>query len=480
MKRKILLAVLFGCLVLSTYSQDKWDLQRCVNYAVANNISIKQADIQARIAELNFKQSKLVQYPTLNASANTGLSSGRSISPTTNEFTTDQLLNGGFNVQTGANIFNWFSQRNTIVGNRIESEAANVNVERAKNDISLNVAQSYLLTVVSQEQVRVAEVAVLQTLQNLDNTKKRVEAGALPELNLAELEAQLARDSASWWTAIGTVQQNTLQLKALLALDASTPFAVDLPPLDKIPVLSLAELEPEAVYQLALQNFPQYKFDNLRVEAARSFAKAAKGQMYPTLSIGGGLGSNYTNNKIPNVIQLPTGTFQPTPAKVNVGGTDYSVLTPNFNTSITTYRIPVGTQLSDNFRQNVGLQLSIPIFNGGSSRIAWQRAKYNTTSLELVKTQDMLVLKQNIYTAHNDALVSTQKFMTGKKSVTTAEKAYNFAQKRYDQGLLSTIDLLTNQNNLNRARVELLLAQVDYVFRLKLLEFYKGQGLKLR
>jgi outer membrane protein len=479
MRPKILTAFFLSLITISVFAQDKWDLQRCVNYAIANNISVKQADIQARIAGLTLKQSRLAQYPTLNASVSSGINSGRSISPTTNEFTTEQLLQGSFNLQTGANLFNWFSQRNTIAGNRLEAEAAAINIDRARNDISLNVAQFYLQTVVSQEQIRVAEVAILQTTQNLDNTRKRVEAGALPELNLAELEAQLARDSASWWTAVGTVTQNVLQLKALLALDAAVPFEVDLPPLERIPVLSLAELEPEAVFQLALTNFPQQKYDNTRIEAAKKFEKAAKGQMFPTLSIGGGLGSSYANNTFVDVQNI-VGGYGPTTAKVNVGGVDYVVQAPTVTSSLRTYKNPIGTQLSDNFRQNVGLQLNIPVFNAGSSRIAWQRAKLNIASLELVRDQDLLTLKQNIYTAHNDAVVSTQKFMTGKKSVATAEKAYFFAQKRYEQGLLSTIDLLTNQNNLTRAKVELLLAQVDYVFRLKLLEFYKGQGLKLQ
>ncbi len=134
-------------------------------------------------------------------------------------------------------------------------------------------------------------------------------------------------------------------------------------------------------------------------------------------------------------------------------------------------------QFSDNFRQNIGLQLTIPLFNNGVARTNWQKSKLNVTSLELQKDLDLLNLKQDIYTAYNDASTAIQKYYAGVKRVQTAEKAYNFAQKRYDLGLLPTIDLLTNQNNLNRARVELAQAQVDYVFKLKLLEFYKGKGI---
>lgn len=119
------------------------------------------------------------------------------------------------------------------------------------------------------------------------------------------------------------------------------------------------------------------------------------------------------------------------------------------------------------------------MFNNGFARTAWLRSKLNVSSLQLQKDLDLLNLKQDIYTAYNDASTAIRKYAAGVKSVQTAEKAYNFAQKRYDLGLLSTIDLLTNQNNLNRARVELAQSHVDYVFRLKLLEFYKGQGIKV-
>nr|MBA4167546.1 TolC family protein [Chitinophagaceae bacterium] len=205
----------------------------------------------------------------------------------------------------------------------------------------------------------------------------------------------------------------------------------------------------------------------------------ARGQMLPTLSAFAGLGTNYANNKIPSVVNTPTGRLDTTGAKVLFNGTLYDVLSPGFNSIITSSRVPYNTQISDNFRQNVGVQVNIPLFNNGVARIAWQRSKLNVSSLQLVKDQALLTLKQDIYTAYNDAATAIQKYSAGKKSVETAEKAYSYAQKRYELGLLSTIDLLTNQNNLNRARVQLAQAHVDYVFRSKLLEFYKGQGLKL-
>jgi outer membrane protein len=476
MRVYIVVALLF-LISINARAQDTWNLKRAVEYALANNISVKQADIQARIAALNLKQSRLMQVPTANVSGSTGINAGRSIDPTTNLFTNTQLFSTGFSLSSGVTLFNFFSVRNNIEGNRFDNEAARANVDKIRNDIALNVATAYLQVLVSEEQENIAKLAVQLTLQNFDNTKKRVEAGVLPELNLAELEAQLALDSSNLITAANTVKQNILQLKAILNVDAGQGFIVETPPLEKIPVLTLNELQPEFVYNEAVKNLPQQKVNDLKIKAAEKYVLSARGQMYPTVSLFAGMGTNYANNKIPSVLQVPTGQLDTTGAKVNVNGTLYDVVSPGFRNVITTSTTPFGTQLSDNFRQNVGLQVNIPLFNNGVARTNWQKSRLNVNALQLQKEQDLLNLKQDIYTAYNDASTAIQKYYAGIKSVQTAEKAYNYAQKRYDVGLLPTLDLLTNQNNLNRARVQLAQAQVDYIFRLKLLEFYKGKGI---
>lgn len=482
MQFKITLAVI---LLLSfagkSFGQDKWDLQRAVEYALANNISVKQADVQARLTALSLNQAKLYQLPTANISASGGVYGGRSIDPTTNLFTNQQILSSSFSLSTGMTLFNFFSIKNNIAGNRFDNAAAEANYQKVKNDVALNVATAYLQVLVAYEQQHIAEVAVQQTLSNVDNTRKRVEAGALPELNLAELEAQLARDSTTLISQQAAVRTYILQLKAILNQDAATPFEVATPPLDQIPVEPLAELQPETVYQLALQNLPQQKVSNLKIEAARKYADAARGQMYPSLGLFAGLGSQYSNNKqIRYSEPVFFDEYLPTNSKVVVNGQDIPVLQQKYNVPTSVYRDPFGLQIGDNFRQNIGLNLNIPLFNNGQARTAWQRSQLNITTLSLQRDQELLTLKQNIYTAYNDAVSAVQRFNSGKKAVATAEKAYEYAQKRYDLGLLSTIDLLTNQNNLNRSKVELAQAQVDYVFRMKLLEFYKGQGMKLR
>lgn len=478
--RKLLLLIGLIALLSPAMAQEKWTLRQCVEYALANNVSVKQSDVQARLAELTYKQSKLQQYPNASVSGNIGLSSGRNVDPSTNAVIRDPVLFSGINFNTSANIFNFFSQRNNIAGNELEWQASKAGVDKLKNDIALNVASAYLLVLVSQEQANVAAVTLQQSQQNRNNIRRRVDVGNLPELNFLEADAQVARDSATFLTARATVQQNLLQLKAVLNLDAATPFAIELPPLDQIPVEPIAELQPETVYNLALANLPQQRVNDLRIQAARKFIESARGAMYPSISAFGGLSTQYAKVKLfRQGTPIPLGSNTPTGAFVTVAGTQYDVLIPNFQPTFTGYRVPFGEQFGDNFGQNVGLSLNVPLFNGGAARTAWKRSKLTLENLQLQKLSDNQTLKQDIYRAYNDAVSALERFNASTKTIQTAERAFDFSQKRFDVGLQSTIEYLTNQNNLFRARIERLQAQVEYVFRLKVLEFYKGQGVKL-
>jgi outer membrane protein len=444
---------------------------------MANNISVKQQDIQARLASLTYNQSKLSQYPSLNLSSNLGMSTGRSIDRTTNQFTTESVFYNSFSLQTNADVFNFFSRRNTIAANRYELQASEAAVEKLKNDISLNVAGSYLQVLLNREQIAISRVQYQQTAAQLENTRKLVRAGSVPELNAVQLEAQLAMDSSNVVSARGTEAQSLLFLKALLSLDAGTPFDIVTPPVEMIPLEPLSELQPEAVYQLALQNLPQQRVNALRLQAAQKSAEAARGAMLPTLSVGGNLRTDYSTNK--TNARLINTTFDGFREIGVVKGTTDTVLSPVFTPHYQFFSDPYTRQLRNNFGNGVGLSVSVPIFNGGSARTSWERAKLNTKNYELQTQADNLTLKQDIYKAYTDAITSLEKFNAATKSVETAERAADFANKRYGIGLLSTIELLQTQSNLYRARLERTLAQYDYVFKMKVLEFYRGQGLKL-
>ena len=475
--RKSIYTALLCCFIYQAVSaQQKWDLKSVVEYAMANNISVKLSDVQAKVAALSLKQSKLSQFPNANFSSNAGYSSGSNQDPTTFSRITETYFSAGLQLQSSADIFNFFSKRNTIAGNEWELKAARTNVDKLKNDIALTAANAYLQVLLAKEQEKITLVQLKQTEAQLANTRKLVDAGALPELNASQLEAQLAVDSGNYISAKGNVTLNILTLKSYMSIDAAAPFEVDTPPVELIPVEPMADLLPDNVYKLAIANQPLQRYNDFRLKAAEKFRRAARGAQFPTLSAYGSLGSNY-NNKAQEITSVTP--FTVPIGNVIVGGTNYSVLPLEPFNKYTYGNTSFSNQLSDNFRQSIGLSLNIPIFNSYNLRTQYLRSKLNINTLQLQKEQDDQKLKQDIYQAYTAALTALEKFNASKKAVEAAERTYQFAGKRFDVGLLGTFDLLTTQNNVLRAKLEYSINHFDYVFKMKVLEFYKGQGLKL-
>lgn len=467
-------------------AQEKWDLKKSVEYAWSHNVTVKQANIQAGIDSLTLRQSTLSQFPFASANSNLGLQFGRSIDPTTNQFTTTQLLFQQYNFQANITIFSWNNIKNNILASRYGAAASRMDIEKSKNDLALNVASNYLQALLAMEQIHVAEAQIQQTQGQLLDTRKRVDAGSLPELNAVQLEAQLATDSSNLITAKANAEQNILTLKALLYLDAATPFELDAPPVDRIPVDPIAELQPDFVFNMAMKFQPAQKSNELRIKSLEAAIKASHALMYPTLSAFGGLGSRFStpSKEITNVTfqgYLPANPGGPV---VNVAGTNYPVLSPDINYTQSSKSFGrlwngYGTQLSNNFSQNVGLQLNVPIFNAGQANINYQKTKLNLRNAVVTREQIDQTLKQNIYQAYNSAVAALQKYNATQSTVAATQKAFDFATKRYNLGLLSTLDLITSQTNVTKAKLDLLTSHYDYVFKMKVLEFYKGQGIRL-
>lgn len=480
MRISIIILLLFAA--ISTKGQQKWSLRDCVQYAMEHNRGIKRSDIQATVAAINYKQSRLSRIPSLNFSSNYGYSFGKSENPSTGILENQNYFSVNMNLQSSALIFNWFSKKNTILANEWYAAAAKAGVEKTKDDIALQVANAYLQVLLALEQLKIVGIQIQQTTSQLEIVQSRVDAGDLPILNVTEMEAQLANDSASYISARGNIEQSVLALKAVMYLDAAEPFEIEVPPLEEIPIASISELQPEVVYQMALENLPLQRMNEYNLMGATKSALAAKGAMYPSLSAYAGLGTTYGYFRSPMYDQVFTG-YAPSGLVIPDGSGGYTdVQRPVYTAGSKTGYItgdPLGTQFNNNFGQQIGISLSIPIFNGWSARANYKRAKWNVKDLEYQVQIDKQTLKQNIYQAYTAALVAKEKFASSEKAVKAAEKTYDFSTRRYNVGMLSTLEQLTNQNNLFRARLQFVINQFDYIFKMKLLEYYKGEGLTL-
>ena len=480
---KNLLCIPLFFLVLPANSQKKWSLSECVQYASENNISIKQTALQADLAAIDYKQSKLSQIPSLNFSNSDGWRFGKSQNPSTGILENQNYFTVGLNLQSSAEIFNWFSKKNTILANQWSLEASKAAVDKLKNDIALSVANAYLQILLMREQENIARIQVQQSRAQLDIVNKQVNAGVLPELNAVELEAQLANDTSNLITASGNVTQAKYALMAYLNIDAGEPFDIEEPPIDKIPLKPIGELQPEDVYASALMNLPEQKMNEFNIKAAEKNSLAARGALYPSISAFAGLSNSYGYSQTPYYTQIPNGFKSSGLVVTDAMGNilPYDVQQPAFINGQRKYITSpsFGNQFRDNFGQTIGISISVPLFNGWQAKANYQRSKINIKNVEYQKELDNKTLKQNIYQAYNSAVVALQKFTSAGKAVESAQRSYDFTLKRYNVGMLSTLELITNQNNLFTAKLQYVLNQFDYVFKMKVLEFYKGQGVQL-
>jgi len=465
----------------ATYAQpgknmdNVWSLQRCVQYAIDHNITIKQDSLTAQLAKHALFQSRMTQLPSLSANGNYGKDFGRSINPTTNQF-----VDAGYNYLTAsANgnllLFGWMQVRNTVAKNRYTLEASLADLDQIKDDISLNVANSFLTTLLAQEQVNISRNQVDLSKAQLDQTRAFADAGRLPELNVAQLESQLATDSSNLINSIANYNSAILDLKSLLNLDFSVPFSIQIPDVEVGEQIMVSNTAPETVYESARTHFGSIKGSKLRVNAAEKGLAAAKGGLYPQLSLGYQMGTSFASNYV---------SYQPTnqimglsPIGIVNNPTHDTVYQPVYN--ILTPTVPFGTQLNNNIRQSVFLNMNIPIFNGWQSQYAVRQAKINLQQQHWNEYNAELTLKQNVYKAHNNALSSIQKYHAAKRADDAAKRALDFARKRYDLGLTSTVDLLVTQNSEFAAAANLVSAKYDLIFKLKVIDYYLGKELKL-
>jgi outer membrane protein len=273
------------------------------------------------------------------------------------------------------------------------------------------------------ETVEINAVALAQTASQLQNTRKLVDAGTLPELNAAELEAQLARDSATQVSSQTQVQLNLLVLKAYLNLPADTTFEIDAPSVDRIPLDNILELTPASVYEMAMNTQPQIKMNNLRLQARQKAYEASRGRLYPTFSAFGQLGTNYFSPfKITSVV--PQG-YQQSNAFALDGANQYPIYTQSFGTATTKNTFGglwknYWSSLSNQFGQSIGIAVNVPIFNGWSARANVERAKLDIKNQELLVEQERLRLKQDVYSAYNQAYGAFQTFLAREKAEKTA------------------------------------------------------------
>jgi outer membrane protein len=465
----------FGLFILlegQSHGQQPWTLQQCIDQALQHNIQIRQSSLNNDLNKIQVTQNTASMFPGINGSATQNYYYGRSIDPYTNTFTTSQVRSNSFSLSGSIPLFEGFQIQNSLKESKLNYLASQNDLKKIQNDISLNVVSAYLQILYSEELMKNAEERVNSSTLQRDRLKRMYELGSVSKGNYLDLESQLAADEVSMVQARSQYDQSVLTLTQLLELDSTAGFSI-LRPEIILPVIDSTQMLVDVVYASALNTQPEIKGSDYKVLSSEKALSAAKGGLYPRLYLGGSLSTNYsTSSKNVTYVELPPTTT--ITGYTSSGDTVYSVIP---NTRATISDTPFRDQIDNNLGKSIGFTLQVPIFNAWSSRSNIARARINLEQTRLNNELTKKNLYKSVQQAVADAIAAQRKFEAGKRSAAAMQESFNYNDKRLEVGMINTYDYLLAKNNLADAKTSLLQAKYDYIFRLKIIDFYLGKPL---
>ena len=464
---------LFSLLPLAR-SQEVWSLQRCIQYARQNSLTLRQSDYAIRNAQLTADQVVQNRYPTLNGSVSGGAQFGRTIDPTTNEFDNQTIGFSSLGLNLGWTIYDGGRINNTIRQSRLDVDVAKTDAEAAFNDIALAIANVYLQILLGQEQLDNALARLALTEEQLAQTERLIRAGSLPANARLEILAQAARNQQTIVQAENTVTLGYLDLKQLLELDPDYAMALEVPevviPTDADP----QALRFEEVYSAALGTQPQVRANELRKQSAGIGVDLARANQLPSLSFGAGLSSNWSSQGRTFVGAI---SQQQALTIFDPDGNPFEFFIANDVPQFE--KQGFFNQLEENFGQFVNLRLGVPIYNSGQTQTAIDRAELNILNIQVQNDQTRQQLKSDVMRAIADARAQQRNLAAAEATLAAAEAALENAERRFELGAINTFDLTNARNNFDSAEIELSIAKYQYLFALKVVDFYRGTTLRL-
>lgn len=468
--------VLLLCSASPAHSQDGrpqvWSLEDCILYAWSNNIQVKQQQLSTQLSKLQYNQSIAAMAPTVNGNITNVYNYGQTLDMYTNEFATNEVRSNNFALSSNVVLFSGLQMLNTMKQRRLDFLASTYDFEQMKNDIALTIATSYLQVLYNMEMLDVAKGQIDITLQQVERTRVLVTAGALANGNLLTLEAQLAGEELNLVNAQNQLDLSVLTLSQMLDLPSPQGFEI-IKPTVIMPDASALLGNPSEIYQKAVTLQPGIKSAEVKVQSARKGLSIAYGALSPTLALSGSWGTGYSGASTEI-----TGYTLGEPIPIGYTGTTFeTVYGPTYD--YTRQTRPFSDQIKDNENKSIGLYLSIPILNRWQVQtgIRTARVQMNMSELNLQNTQNNL--NKTIQQAHADAIAALNRYRAAEKSVSAYEEAFKYTQQKYDVGLVNSIDFNDAKNKLAKSRSDLLQSKYEYVFRIKVLDFYQGKPLNL-
>ena len=437
--KRYLIAIfcLVGPLSSAQEGQGPWSLQDCVDYALEHNITIRQSEVTLEQKEIELNTAKNRRLPGLNASVSENLSFGRGLTAD-NTYTNSNTTSTSFSLGADIPIFQGFDINNGIKLGKLGLEAAVEDLEKAKDDIRVNVAQAYVDILYNQEMLKVAQSQLEHDGQLLEQVVTRRAAGKASDAEVSAQEAALAQSRLSATQASNNLQLSVLTLTQLLELPSPEGFEIEIPSMESFEMKLLEN--PEAIYAQAEAIKPAVKSAMLNLESAEVSIARAKGAYLPTLMLTGGLGTNYYT-------------------------------TSRMNSS------SFADQMKNNFSQYVGLSLSIPIFSRFSTRNSVRNAELNYESQQLQLENIKKSLYKEIQQAYYNAVAAQSKYASSMESAESARKHYELTEEKYRAGKADIADYNDAKNSWLSSESDFVRSKYECLFQTRLLDFYKGENI---
>lgn len=432
---------------LSIQAQTKqWTLEECIKYAIDNNISIKQTELDTKTADIDKKGAIGNFIPSLNSNASHSWNVGLNQDPTTGLLRNQTTQYSSMGAGVGFDIYKGMQNQNTLRRANLSIIAAKYQLTKMQEDVALNVANAFLQVLFNKENLKVKQEQKAINEKQLARSEELVKAGSVPRGDLLDIKATVASDNQNVITAENSLLISKLSLAQLLQLKEFYDFDVtdDTSAKDENNILAQT---PIAVYDKAKEQRTELKIAKTNLEIAEKNVAIAKGGFQPTLQ---GFYNFNTRISYADTYANENGVLVAQPAD------------------------PFGQQFKDNRGQAFGAQLSIPIFNGWSARNNVERSKVNLEKSKIAVEQEELTLQRNVYTAFTDAKGGLNAYESALSALDARQEAYNYAKEKYAVGMMNSFDFNQSQTLYTVAQSEVLRTKYDYIFKIKILEFYFG------
>lgn len=457
------------------HAQEVWSLERCVRHALDNSLLVRNSELAEQFSLVTVNQAKQSRYPSLNANAGSGLNFGRVVNPATNNFETENSFFSNVGLSSGVMLYQGSYLSNSIRQAGLDLDASREDIQQTKNNLALQVALSYLSVLFADENLQNARARQSLSQAQLQQIEKMITAGTRPESERYDVVAQIALDEQDIVGFENDRELNLLGLKQLMLLEPDYPLEVEKPEVSIEGMEAFENYTLGAVYDAALKSQPQIRAQELRVRSAQLGEAIAKANLLPSLSLGGSIGTNYSDLDQRalgfETVRVPTeGVY------IN-GESALFEIDQEYPTGLET--TPLFDQFDNNLGYGVSLNLNIPIYNNRQGKSAIDRAKLATIQQQNDDEQIRQTLKTDIQNALAAARAARKSLEASERAFDAAEIAYNNADRRFALGTINNYDLISARNRLDASRVNRTIAKYDYLFRAKVIEYYLGRGLTL-